>query len=151
MEVVVLDFETTGFSPHKGDRVIEIGAAVVDSVGRVIKQMQLLCNPSRSIPHVITQLTGITEDMLTVCLLTENAISQLCDFIDGRIIVAHNSDFDIRFLQHELQRMVKSPRALQHVCTWKLSRKLLPGLKSHKLSILKEYIGYVDSCEHKAH
>ena len=150
MEVVVLDFETTGFSPDKGDRVIEIGAAIVDSTGQICNRLQLLCNPARSIPAVITRLTGICDDMLINSPSTESAISRLCDFIADRIIVAHNSEFDIRFLRSELQRIGKIV-VPQHLCTWKLSRKLLPSLRSHKLGVLKDHIGYKEDCMHKDH
>ena len=90
-EIVILDFETTGFFP-KRNRVIEVGAICIRG-DKVIKTYQSLCNPNQKVPKKVTNLTGITSDMLIGQPETGQVIKELYEFIGNRPILAHNSSF----------------------------------------------------------
>jgi hypothetical protein len=98
---VVLDLETTGASPNAGAGITEIGAVKVRG-GEVIGIFETFINPRESIPPYITELTGITDDMVMYAPPIENALPTLLEFLgheDESILVAHNAPFDLGFLK----------------------------------------------------
>jgi DNA polymerase-3 subunit epsilon len=154
-EVVVLDIETTGFSPLK-DRVIEVGAVILDRNGDIIERYQSLCLPHGDIviPKEASRVNGITIEILKGQLPTAIVMEQLFTFIGNRTIVAHNAAFDSKFLVTEMKRIGKvvwNP----FICTLKLSRRLIATTTSHKLVDLKNFIGFrrpgnEKHCDHRA-
>jgi DNA polymerase-3 subunit epsilon len=134
---VVLDFETTGLGPT--DRVIEIAAVRVERSRTV--EFHSLCNPGQILPPFITGLTGLTDQALCDAPPTTLAIKRLMAEVlyDSPLFVAHNASFDRRFLDQELVRAGLPPFDGPVLCTMRLSRKLFPGLRSHKLASLLEY------------
>ena len=100
---VVLDFETTGFSPNYNE-IIEIGACKVKN-GEIIDEFSTFVNPKRQISSVITSLTSITNDDLRNAPYIEDVMPKFKKFIDGCILVAHNAIFDSKHLHHNLRRV----------------------------------------------
>ncbi len=137
--VVVLDFETTGLSPHYGDRAIEIGAVLLEH-GEVVDRFQKLMNPGFRISRFIERYTGISNGMLKGQPCCEEVMADFSEFIAGRNIVAHNASFDRRFLDFELKR---AKRAYEGACCCSLlvSRRIYQDSPNHRLQTLVAHAG----------
>lgn len=102
---IVIDTETTGMNPHKGDKVVEIGAVeLIDGkpTGRVFHQY---INPRRSIPKYITAIHGLNAKFLRNYPSFNKIAPQFLEFIGtNSTLVAHNASFDLNFLNYELKR-----------------------------------------------
>lgn len=128
---VVIDLETTGFSPVKGDRVIEIGAVKVAG-GIMSDEFHSLIRIARTIPRQASLVHGITDGMLVGQPNPEDVYPGFFEFIRRKTLVAHNARFDLAFLAHELGRLgISLPN--RRVCTLQLARKRLPRLPNHRL------------------
>ena len=137
-EFVVFDLETTG-AKTPPCRITEIGAYRVCG-GKIVDEFQTLVNPETSIPWFITQLTGISNQMVRDAPTFREVAHDFLDFIGDSVLVAHNASFDLRFLNHEIGRMYSAYRvANAHLCTVHLARKLLPDVENHRLKTLAEY------------
>lgn len=129
---VVFDLETTGTQTPSG-RITEIGAYRVRA-GSVTDKFETLVNPEKPIPPFITQLTGISDEMVANAPVFADVAHDFLSFIGDSILVAHNSGFDMRFLNSEIGRVFGGYRmANPCLCTVQLSRKLLPEILNHKL------------------
>jgi DNA polymerase-3 subunit epsilon len=130
---VVVDVETTGGRPPN-DRVTEIGAVKVRK-GEIIGEWSSLINPEKRIPHFITQLTGISNDMVRDAPKFADIADDFADFIEGAIFVAHNATFDHGFIASEFRRI---ERRFRHpkLCTCAAMRKHYPGQASYGLANL---------------
>lgn len=151
MEIVVLDFETTGLSPER-HRVIEIGAVILNAKNEIVNTFQTICNPrlSKKLPKFIVKFTGITDDMLIGKPSTESAMEKLYNFIGTRTVLCHNASFDSKFLKSEMKRINRVVMN-QFLCTLLISRRLLPDAGSYKLSSLKKYINFQAAANHHDH
>ncbi len=131
-EFVVFDLETTG-AKAPPCRITEIGAYRVKN-GTVMEEFQTLVNPETPIPSFIASLTGISDEMVAGAPVFADVAFDFLDFIGDSILVAHNSGFDMRFLNHEIGRVFgKYKLGNPCLCTVQLSRKLLPDILNHKL------------------
>ena len=139
-DFVVFDLETTG-AKAPPCRITEIGAYRVRD-GKVTEEFQTLVNPETPIPPFITGLTGISDDMVKDAPLFADVVHDFLNFIGDSVLVAHNSGFDMRFLNHEIGRIFEDYRmANPCLCTVQLSRRLLPDITNHKLKTVAEQIG----------
>lgn len=137
-EFVVFDLETTG-SKAPPCRITEIGAYRVKNC-QVTDEFQTLVNPEMPIPRFITQLTGISDEMVREAPLFSEIIDNFLNFIGDSVLVAHNSGFDMRFLNFEISRLYSGYRVANPcICTVQLSRRLLPDVVNHKLKTLAEH------------
>ena len=137
-EFVVFDLETTG-AKAPPCRITEIGAYRVKN-GQVTEEFQTLVNPEMPIPRFITELTRISDDMVREAPLFADIAHDFLSFIGDSILVAHNSGFDMRFLNFEIGRVFGDYRmANSCLCTVQLSRKLLPNILNHKLKTVAEH------------
>jgi len=145
---VVLDIETTGLNPDEHE-IIEIFAFLVEKE-RITKQFHKLINPGFFIPRRITEITGITNAMLVGQPKIEEVIYDFDNFVKDYIIVGHNVKFDLSFLSKAynvyLQKKLQSP----NICTLELSKKLIPNLKSYKLSAIADYFNIKYERLHRA-
>lgn len=135
--VIVLDFETTGLSPDRGDRAIEIGAVRIEQ-GRITDRFQSLMNPGKRIDTFIENYTGITNEMLKDAAPCKEVMKEFADFIEDFDLVAHNASFDSRFLLSELRRIRRSSSG-EFACSMLLSRRLYQDAPDYKLGTLVEY------------
>ena len=147
-EFVAIDIETTGLSPNN-DRIIEIAAIRFES-GKKIDEFKSFVNPEIPVPYEITQLTGITDEMVSNAPGIEQVYSHFLDFVGDSKIVAHHARFDLGFLHNYGQRF---GYILENevVDTLHLSRKKLPDLRNHKLQTLIRHFGIRVGSEHRAY
>ncbi len=147
-EFVIIDLETTGLKP---------GAAAITEIAAVrIKnscpsaEFHALVNPGRRVPLAVTRLTGITDDMLYDQLRIDAIFPQLWTFLGSAPIVAHNADFDRGFLNFDALRLLSTPLLNPSLCTLRLARRLLPGLRSRSLDAVASSLGVSCSGRHRA-
>ena len=132
----IVDIETTGGSP-KRDKITEIAIFIYDGE-KIIDEFTTLINPERSIPPFITQLTGITNEMVEAAPKFYEIAKRIVEITDKNIFVAHNVNFDFGFIQSEFERLGFDYKR-NKLCTIKLGRKLMPGKRSYSLeNICKE-------------
>ncbi len=145
--IVVLDFETTGLSAATC-RVIEIGA--VRLVGDAVEdELSLMVDPGVPLPAKITDITGITQDMLRGAQKFEDVAQRLLDFIGDAAIAAHNAPFDVSFLRAELSRAGKSWSG-PVIDTLSFARRAYPALNSHRLGTVCRHLGVSLTNAHRA-
>jgi DNA polymerase-3 subunit epsilon len=149
LSYVVVDVETTGTRHYAGDRITEIAAVVVRD-GCVTDVFETLVNPQRSIPPFITQITNITWDMVKDAPTFQAVESELLDLMAGHVFVAHNANFDWRFISSEVRRSSGRELIGRRLCTVKLARRLLPQLPRRSLDHVAEYYGIEISGRHRA-
>lgn len=147
-EFVVLDIETTGFSPI-GDDIIEVGAVRFKN-GEIGESFQRFIRPSKPIPEEIQKLTHITPDMVENADGPEVVLREFFNFIGDAIIVAHNAQFDYSFLRYHRQKHLGEPFDNPVLDTLILGRSLLPYMKSHSLSALTKELQVVLVDHHRA-
>ncbi len=147
---VVVDVETTGTSPHSGDRVTEVAAVVMEG-GQIEDAFQSLVNPGRPIPSFITSLTGITNAMVADAPSFRDIAGALAQILAARTFVAHNAPFDWGFLAMEFAR-ADQPEALSGppLCTVRLARRLLAHLPRRNLDSVAWHYGIEIEGRHRA-
>ena len=131
---VVLDLETTGLNSYY-ERIIEFGAVRVEH-GIVTETLDILINPERPLPKKIIQITSITDKMLEKQPTIKEALPRILSFIGDAILVTHNAEFDISFLQHALKRCGMEELKNPIIDTLSLSRYLFPNSRYHSLGSL---------------
>ncbi len=129
-DYVVFDLETTGFSPVE-NRIIEIGAVKV-SGGRIVDRFSEFVNPEVPIPLRIENLTSINDSMVADADPIEKVLPRFLKFSEGCVLVAHNSAFDVSFIEENCQRLGYG-HDFTSVDTVALARVLLPNLGKYKL------------------
>ena len=150
MDFVVLDFETTGL--RNEDQIIEIGYVWLRD-GEVKAESSTLINPGKPISRRITQITGITTEMVADAPEIDEVIGGFAKFLQGKMIVAHNASFDVRFLNNALRR-ANLGRVDRYVCTMRMfrgyKRELGIEMPGAKLSDLTTYFGHHNERAHRA-
>ena len=149
LSYVVVDVETTGMNAFFGDRVTEIAAVVVRG-GRIAEQFQTLVNPERPIPAMITALTRITPQMVRDAPRFREIATELLQFLQGHVFVAHNAEFDWRFVSAEVARATNRQLTGRRLCTVRLARRVLPQLRSRKLDSLAHFYDVTITDRHRA-
>ena len=149
LSYAVVDVETTGMNPATGDRVTEIAAVVVRE-GRIVDRFETLVNPERSIPSFITALTHISWDMVKDAPRFADVADRFLGVLEGHVFVAHNAEFDWRFVRAEVQRATGRKLAGPRLCTVKMARRLLPHLPSRRLDALMYHYGVDNDARHRA-
>ncbi|MGI9264534.1 MAG: 3'-5' exonuclease [Gammaproteobacteria bacterium] len=144
--IVVLDFETTGLSPGRGDRATEIGALVLQD-GQPTDRFHSLMNAGRSIPAFVQSLTGITDQMIATAPPAEQVMRNFAEFIGEMPLVAHNASFDKSFLDYEFRRAGVRRRG-RFACSMRVARRVYPEARNHKLNTLARYMGLDWSGQH---
>ena len=132
--VTVFDLETTGLEPSSGDRITEIGAIKL-SGNRICGVFKTLINPEKPISQFITELTGITNEMVENAPKIKDALPLFMDFVGCDMLVMHNAKFDGSFLQYEMKEY-NIDKELHCFCTLLASRKYIKSA-NYKLSTLK--------------
>ena len=141
--IVAIDLETTGLNPEE-DAIIEIGA-VKFSGRRVEDTWSTLVNPRRPISSFITQLTGITNSMVSNAPILPEVMGELVAFVGDAPVLGHNVGFDLSFLQQT--------GAFRHnipIDTYELAAVLLPTAARYNLSALTQLLGVPFPATHRA-
>lgn len=144
---VVFDIETTGLSAIN-DMITEIGAIRVVN-GEIKDTYSQLINPERPIPEFITNLTGITDEMVKDKPTIKDVIGDFNNFIKDDVLVAHNATFDIGFIREKM-RLNNIELTNPVLDTLELSRSVFPELKSHKLNLVAKHLGISLDNHHRA-
>ena len=147
MIYAIIDIETTGLSPAK-EKVTEI-AIVLHDGEKITGEFSTLINPEKKIPYRITQMTGISNQMVKGEPKFYEVAKQIVEMTQDRIIVGHNVRFDYGFLCNEFKSLGYDFQR-STLDTIKLSRKLIPGKKSYSLGKLCADLGIDNQARHRA-
>lgn len=124
----VIDLETTGFSPARGDRIVEVGVVLIDDEGVIEQEWTTLINPQRDVGA--THVHGIRASDVVDAPLFGDIAAHLVSLLSGRVLAAHNQAFDLRFLRAELATQGYAlPAAYAALCTMLWSRTLFGAAK----------------------
>ncbi len=137
--IAVIDFETTGMSPDEGSRATEVGIVMIEG-GRVVDRFQSLMNAGAYVSPFITQLTGITNEMVEAAPPADRVMREAARFVGDAPMVAHNAAFDRKFWVDELAR-VDEDASQPFACTVLLARRLYPQAPNHRLGTLRQWLG----------
>ena len=143
----VFDIETTGLSV-KDCAITEIGAVLYKN-GEIIDTFESFVNPHMEISEKITELTGITNEMVADAPDISEVLPKFFEFASDCVYVAHNAGFDIGFIRAAAESL-EIPFNPTYIDTVALSRYCNPELKKHKLDIVAEYFGLGDFNHHRA-
>lgn len=135
---VVVDLETTGMSPLKGDRIVEIGAVAVED-GVITDEFSTLVDPERLIPYYVQRVHGISDSMVMGKPVFADVLPSFLRFCGDSVLVSHNASFDRGFLDHQAMEIMQTPLPHAHVDTLRVSRILLPKLGKHNLDALTHH------------
>ncbi len=144
---VVFDLETTGFNPSV-NKIIEIGAVKVEN-GTITGHFSKFVNPQIPIPFEIENLTGINDSMVMDAGTIEEVLPEFMEFCGHSVMVAHNADFDMSFIKHNLH-LFGIERKFTVVDTVSLARNLLPELNRFKLDTVAKALGVSLKNHHRA-
>ncbi len=146
-DFVVFDLETTGFSSKK-NKIIEIGAVRV-SGGVITDRFSTFVNPKIPIPFEIEELTGIRDDMVIDAPVIEEILPECLEFCRGCVMVAHNAEFDMSFIQKNCEDLYLSCEYTV-IDTVAMARFLLPQLNRFKLDTVAKAVGVSLENHHRA-
>jgi ATP-dependent DNA helicase DinG len=146
---VVVDLETTGNSPKKGDRIIQFAAVVIVN-GEIVDKFSSLVNPKTNIPIFIEELTGINNEMVIHAPYFEELAPKIQFLLEDAYFVAHNVLFDLSFLQEELLMAKQDGFFGSVIDTVEMARFLYPTIDSYKLNDLANQLGFQHDRPHQA-
>lgn len=139
-EFVVLDVETTGLAPSR-QRIIEI-AIVSFKHGAAGQHWESLCQPGRPVPAYIVKLTGIDDDLLKDAPPFEAVADLVVERLSGSVVVGHNVEFDLGFVNAELKRIGRSSMVNDRLDTLALASRLIPSLRKPTLQAVAQKLGH---------
>lgn len=144
---VVFDIETTGLSPASC-RITEIGAIKIEN-GKITDKFSQLINPGMPIPYNITELTGISDDMVSGKPAIAEVLPKFLDFCKGATVVAHNAAFDCGFIRYNASAL--GLEFHNHIIdTLRLSREQFPDENKHSLDVMCKRLGVSLENHHRA-
>ncbi|WP_370837398.1 exonuclease domain-containing protein [Megasphaera sp.] len=153
----IVDLETTGYNP-RFDEIIEVacirysGSEKIDTFHSYVQPKPYEDDEDDSMHYVddfITELTGISDDMLANAPQFKDIANDLYDYLGDSVIVGHNVNFDINFLYDNFLKCLGCEFKNDYLDTMRLSRIALPDLPHHRLKDLKEYFS-IDGVQHRA-
>lgn len=147
-DYTAIDLETTGLDPRR-DSVIEFGAIRVRG-NCIDERFSALVNPGRLLSPFITELTGITDDMLCFAPPLEDVLPDFLTFVGEDVVVGHNVNFDLGFIRAACRLMGAGRFDNDYVDTMRLSRRLFPQHAHHRLGDLVARFGIGEAVEHRA-
>lgn len=138
--LVVLDTETTGFSPEGGDRIIEIGCVEILNSKVTDAFWHSHINPERYIPASATKIHGITDDMVQKKPTFEKIADEFLEFIGDATLVIHNAAFDMRFINHHLAMIKRNKLSMERVIdTLLIAKKKFLGSSATLNSLCRRF------------
>jgi DNA polymerase III subunit epsilon len=135
---IAVDFETTGLSPWRGARILEVAAIAIRN-NSVVGEFHSLVNPGIRIPAAASEIHGIREEMMKNAPDSETVMHAFRRFIGKTLLIAHNAPFERRFLQAEMARIGKG-FLNPFRCTLKMSRKKCPDLENYRLETVARHL-----------
>jgi len=151
---VILDLETSGAAPSTGAAITEIGAVKVRG-GEIIGEFQTFVNPQHGLSDFITELTGITDEMLSDAPKIKSVLPDLFEFLGSHketVLVAHNAPFDLGFLKAAAAKHKYPWPQYPVIDTVRIARSVLERVEvaNCKLSTLATFFGARTSPTHRA-
>ena len=153
MRQIVLDTETTGLSTGQGHRIIEIGCIEMVNRRMTGREFHRFLNPERDIDEGAEAVHGISRAQLDTEPLFRDIVDEFLDFIRDAELIIHNAEFDVGFLEHELQLMQHPrPKITDHCLvldTLRIAREMHPGQRNSLDALCKRYS--VDASKRDVH
>ncbi len=154
MRQILLDTETTGFEPHNGDRIIEIGAVEMVKRRLTDHNYHQYINPEREVPQEAIEVHGITDEFLADKPLFATIVDDFMEYVAGAELIIHNAPFDVGFINHELSMLPNNKWGkIEDHCiitdSLKLARKAYPGQRNSLDALCKRL--YIDNSNRTLH
>ena len=144
----VIDLETTGGNPET-EKIIEVGILRIEN-RKISEERSFLINPQKDIPDFVQKLTGIRKADVEHAPLIEEVIDEIVQFIGDSILVAHNTSFDIPFLNGVLKKLQRPTLDNKVICTNIMTKYLIPDIMSSNLQYMSDIFGISHSNAHRA-
>jgi DNA polymerase-3 subunit epsilon len=144
----VIDLETTGGNPET-EKIIEIGMVKIEN-RKISEERSFLVNPQKEIPDFVQKLTGIRKADVEHSPKIEEVIDEIVAFIGDSILVAHNTSFDIPFLNGVLKKLQRPTLENKVICTNIMTKYMIPDIMSSNLNYMSQMFGISHSQAHRA-
>jgi DNA polymerase-3 subunit alpha (Gram-positive type) len=148
LKFCVIDLETTGGNPET-EKIIEIGMVKIEN-RKITEERSFLVNPQKDIPDFVQKLTGIRKADVEHSPKIEEVIHEILDFIGDTILVAHNTSFDIPFLNGVLKNLQLPTLDNKVICTNIMTKYMIPDIMSSNLTYMSQIFGIHHSKAHRA-
>tara|TARA_A100001388_G_C28595660_1_gene415633 strand:- start:54 stop:722 length:669 start_codon:yes stop_codon:yes gene_type:complete len=140
MREVVLDTETTGLNPSTGDRIVEIGCVELLNHVATGKSFHQYVNPQRPMPDEAFRVHGLSDEFLADQPAMSDVMADFIEFIGDAPLIIHNADFDMRFINAELNLLGETPlQTARAVDTVRLAREKFPGAPASLDALCKRF------------
>src|SRR5689334_16569462 len=150
MREIIFDTETTGFEPNEGHRMVEIACLELINQIPTGNNKQFYLNPERDMPEAAFRIHGISEEFLRDKPKFFEIVDELMEFIGDSPLVAHNAEFDMRFLNAELGLVKRATLPLDRaVDTVRLARQRFPGAPASLDALCKRFA--IDNTQRTLH
>ena len=140
MKEVILDTETTGLSVRDGHRIVEIGCIELDNLEPTKNRFHCYLNPERKVSERALEVHGYTDEFLSTQKKFSDVVDDFLNFIENKILVIHNAEFDLSHLNNELALLGKKKiNSVNIVDTLALARDKFPGSPISLDALCKRY------------
>lgn len=144
----VIDLETTGGNPDS-EKIIEIGMVKIEN-RKMTEERSFLINPEKDIPDFVQKLTGIKKADVEHAPKIHEVIDEIIQFVGDSILVAHNTSFDIPFLNGVLKKLQMPTLENKVICTNIMTKYMIPDIMSSNLNYMSSIFGISHSQAHRA-
>jgi DNA polymerase-3 subunit alpha (Gram-positive type) len=148
LKFCVIDLETTGGNPET-EKIIEVGMLKIEN-RKISEERSFLINPEKEIPDFVQKLTGIRKADVEHSPKIEEVIDEIVQFIGDTILVAHNTSFDVPFLNGVLKKLQRPTLDNKVICTNIMTKYLIPDIMSSNLQYMSDLFGISHSQAHRA-
>lgn len=148
LKFCVIDLETTGGNPET-EKIIEVGMIKIEN-RKITEERSFLINPQKDIPDFVQKLTGIRKADVEHSPKIEEVIDEIVQFIGDSILVAHNTSFDIPFLNGVLKNLQRPTMDNKVICTNIMTKYLIPDIMSSNLQYMSQIFNITHSKAHRA-
>jgi DNA polymerase III subunit epsilon len=148
LKFCVIDLETTGGNPEN-EKIIEIGMVKIEE-RKFAEERSFLINPEKDIPDFVQKLTGIRKADVKHSPKIEEVIDEIVQFIGDSILVAHNTSFDIPFLNGVLKKLQRPTLENKVICTNIMTKYMIPDIMSSNLTYMSQLFDIPHSQAHRA-
>lgn len=148
LKFCVIDLETTGGNPDT-EKIIEVGMIKIEH-RKITEERSFLVNPQKDIPDFVQKLTGIRKADVEHSPKIEEVIDEIVQFIGDTILVAHNTSFDIPFLNGVLKKLQRPSLENKVICTNIMTKYLIPDIMSSNLQYMSQIFNISHSKAHRA-
>ena len=139
MNEVVLDTETTGLSVREGHRIVEIGCIELNNLFPTSKKFHCYLNPERKVSQRALEVHGYTDEFLSSKKKFNEVVDDFLRFIENKILIIHNAEFDLLHLNNELKLLGKNSIKNVVIDTLSMARDKFPGSSISLDALCKRY------------